>query len=153
MTLVGVIIVEGEHFRWAEVTLLLVVTAAIALIMSIQIGADARKYLYNLDTIKAWYPDDQAKFTRAWSERSTHFNTWKTRIRRAVVAFNTGTMLLILAVSSALLPRDNDAFVRWIAAGLALASAVVEAWWVRHLFHEAFDEAEEKPRSLDGGRN
>ena len=151
LSLVGVIVVEGKHFRWPEVTLLLVVTASISLIASIQIGADARTYLYNRETITAWYGTDQPERSRAWSEHSKHFNTWKVRIRRAVVAFNTGTMLLILAVSTALIPRDNHAVVRWIAVGLALASALVESWWIYRLFHKNFDEAKEKPKSLDGG--
>ncbi|MFI9174079.1 hypothetical protein [Streptomyces lincolnensis] len=151
LALLGVVIVEGEqHFRWPEVTLLIVVAASIALIASIQIGANARKYLYNRETIDAWY-GDLAKRSRAWSEHSEHFGKWKTHIRRAVIAFNAGTTLLILAVSTALLPRDNDAIVRWISVGLAVAGAIVESWWIFHLSRETFEAPVEKPKSLDGG--
>lgn len=150
LSLVGVIIVEGKHFRYADLTLLLVVAAAIALIASIQIGADARRYLYNEDTIKDWY-GDRAKDSQAWTERSDHFNTWASRTRAAVIAFNTGTMLLILAVTTSLIPRDNHAIARWVAVGLAFSGAIVELWWIHHLFTEKTTEEMEKTKSLDGG--
>ena len=152
LSLVGVIIVEGKHFRNADLTLLLVVAAAIALIASIQIGADARRYLYNEETIKDWY-GDRAKDSKAWTERVTHFGKWATRTRAAVIAFNTGTMLLILAVTTSLIPRDNHAVARWVAVGLALSGAVVELWWIRRLFKEETTEEMEKPTSPDGGTN
>jgi hypothetical protein len=146
LALVGVLIVEGkDHFRLPDVTLILVVTASISLIASIQLGANARKYLYNQETIEAWYGKD-AERSRPWSEQREHFNDWKARIRLAVIAFNAGTMLLILSVSSALLPRDNHAYVRWVSVGLSLAGALVESWWIYHLFRETFDEPEEKPK-------
>ncbi|OIJ64215.1 hypothetical protein [Streptomyces mangrovisoli] len=151
LTLVGVIIVDDTKFRVPELTLLLVVTSSIALIASIQIGADARKYLYNRETIAAWYTEDEAKRAGILVRRTKHFIEWRKRNRLAVVVFNAGTMLLILAVSTALFPRDNHAVVRWIASGLTLASALVEAWWLHHLFHERFDETPEKPKPLDGG--
>lgn len=155
LALLGVLIVEGEkHFRWPEVTLLLVVTASMALIATIQIGANARRFLYNEETIRAWY-GESAKATRDWEERSAHFGEWKIRVHRAVIAFNTGTMLLILAVTSALLPRDNGDFVRWISVGLALAGAVVEAWRIYRLSQETYEPPDPKstPKSLDGGTN
>ncbi|MFK4105977.1 hypothetical protein ACI2L1_39160 [Streptomyces sp. NPDC019531] len=154
LALVGVILVEGEeHFRWPDVTLLLVVGASIALITSIQIGADARKYLYNRETIEAWHgKDEDITLTRDWTEHTTHFNTWKERIYLAVIAFNLGTLLLVLALSAALLPQDNHAVLRWISAGLALAGALVEAWWIYHLFHKKPRKAEKKPASPGGGK-
>ncbi|MFF7978020.1 hypothetical protein ACFZDK_02670 [Streptomyces sp. NPDC007901] len=151
LSLVGVIIVDSTKFRWPEVTLLLVVASSISLIASIQIGADARKYLYNRATIQDWYTDEQAKRSAALAKHSEHFIQWRVRNRRAVVAFNAGTTLLILAVSSALFPRDNHAVVRWIASGMTLASALVEAWWIYRLFHQSSDETPDKPKSLDGG--
>ncbi|MFG1669725.1 hypothetical protein [Streptomyces sp. Y7] len=152
LTLLGVIVVDAGDFRWPGLTLLIVVTASIALIASMQIGADARQYLYNQETINAWYTDDQQRHSRALRRRTEHFIQWKVRNRRAVIVFNTGTMLLILAVSTALVPpHDDQAIWRWIAAGLALASAAVEAWWVYRLFHKTFEVSPEKPKSLDGG--
>jgi hypothetical protein len=154
LTLVGVIVVDGDDFRWPGLTLLLVVGAAIALIASIQVGADARKYLYNRQTVEAWYgKEDLQRNKKPLDRLSVHYVQWKVRNRRAVVVFNTGTMLLILAVSSALPPRGDDQAVwRWIAAGLALASTLVEAWWIYHLFHEDPEGTPEKPKTLDGGR-
>ncbi|GAA3869421.1 hypothetical protein [Streptomyces lannensis] len=153
LSLVGVIIVDGGDFRWPGVTLLLVVMSAIALIATMQIGADARKYLYNRQTIEAWYaPEDLKRSSELLERRSAHFIQWQVRNRRAVVTFNTGTMLLIFSVATALVPpHDEQAAWRWAAAGLALAGALVEAWWIRHLFHEDPGGPPEKPKSLNGG--
>ncbi|MFG2964188.1 hypothetical protein ACGFZS_13000 [Streptomyces sp. NPDC048288] len=147
------IIVEGKHFRYADLTLLLVVAAAVALIASIQIGADARRYLYNKATIEDWYGKDRVDGSKAAKSHAKHFIKWRSRIRKAVIAFNTGTMLLILAVTTSLIPRDNHAIARWGAVGLAFTGAAIELWWIRRLFHEEIDQAAEEPKSLDGGAN
>ncbi|MCX4698395.1 hypothetical protein OG252_20670 [Streptomyces sp. NBC_01352] len=153
LSLLGVVLVDGNDFRWPGATLLLVVTASISLIGSIQLGADARRFLYNRQTLEAWYtPEELDRGPLAQVEQEAHFIVWKVRNQRAVIAFNSGTMLLVFAVSSALIPSGDDHAVwHWIATGLALAAALVEAWWMFHL-HREFRQ-KNKPKSLDGGTN
>ncbi|WP_147304360.1 MULTISPECIES: hypothetical protein [unclassified Streptomyces] len=154
LTLLGVIVVDAGDFRWPGLTLLIVVSASMALIASMQIGADARQYLYNRDTINAWYTEDEQRRSAGLKQRRERdFHRWRRRNRRAAIAFNTGTLLLILAVSTALAPPGRDQAVwRWIAAGLALAGAFVEAWWVHRLFRRD-GPPRKKTKSLDGGKS
>ncbi|WP_158012919.1 hypothetical protein [Streptomyces sp. Root369] len=153
LTLLGVVVVDDSTFRWPGATLLLVVSASITLIASIQVGADARRFLYNRQTLEAWYTEDELKRgPRALAEREKHFIQWKVRNQRAVIAFNAGTMLLIFAITSVLVPSGGDQAVwRWIATGLALLGALGEAWWMYHLFFREFRKRPDKQKSLDGG--
>jgi hypothetical protein len=133
LSLIGVVCADAERIRLAGPTLLLLVAAVIALMLSIQLGYHARQWIYSYEEIQNWtgrhepHPADlelQRQDCRKGEEK----------LARAGIAYNTGTLLLACGVAAVLVPTGTGVLSvwRWLAVCLVSAAAVGEAVWTVH---------------------
>lgn len=139
LSLIGVVCADAEKIRLAGPTLLLLVAAVIALMLSIQLGYHARQWIYSYEELQNWtgrqkpHPADlelQKEDCRKGGEK----------LARAGIAYNTGTLLLACGVSAVLVPKGTGTLSewRWIATYLVAAAAVGEAVWTVHNHRDWF---------------
>lgn len=129
LSLIGVVCADADKFRWPGPTLLLLVLTVLSLITSIQLGYQARQYLYSYQDLKDWRAEDpEQKFVE---NQHTDYLTWLDKTFLASIVYNLGTVLLLLSVAAALTPEGTGplALWRWITAGLILAATGGEALW------------------------
>ncbi|WP_405821377.1 hypothetical protein OG241_35885 [Streptomyces sp. NBC_01390] len=132
----GVVAADHEQFRWAGVTLLLLTLAAIVLIASVQFGFRAGRFHFTEDELDRWVANtSEAEYfssapNRQWAIGQAR-NIWRIKVRPAVHAYNVGTVLLGLGLSTALLPTSSShqVPVRWAAFALSLVATMGEAVW------------------------
>ncbi|MFI6487477.1 hypothetical protein [Streptomyces sp. NPDC050564] len=136
VAITGVIVADEEKFRWPGAAVLCLMLAIVSLIASIQLGFRARRYHFTSDELGIWFADTRtAAYYRDDSNRDwaigTARNTWREKIQPAVHAYNLGTVLLGLGLSSALMPTSvsEQPNYRWAAAALALVATLVEVVW------------------------
>ncbi|MFF7885814.1 hypothetical protein ACFZDJ_49280 [Streptomyces sp. NPDC007896] len=129
LSLIGVVCADADKFRWPGPTLLLLVLTVLSLITSIQLGYQARQYLYSYQDLKDWRAEEpEPKFVE---NQHTDYLTWLDKTFLASIVYNLGTVLLLLSVAAALTPEGTGplALWRWITAGLILAATGGEALW------------------------
>jgi len=133
--MIGVVVADADKFRWPSVALLLLAGAGIALVASVQYGFHARALLYSPAELEEWWGRADFEKRKSWlrSRQKAHYGAWKTKIGRAVTAYNIGATLLGSAVAVCLAPaaavQSGGAVVRWVAAGLVAVAAAGELAW------------------------
>jgi hypothetical protein len=136
LSLAGVVGGADDEFRWPGPTLLLLVITAMTLIFSIQLGYNARRYLYTYQELKDRYEqrDGPGHNSDAYvRDRYTKAQSlWRERSKTAVLVYDIGTLLLGLGVAASLAPPDCGKQVvwRWSAAVIVFLGTVADGLWV-----------------------
>lgn len=135
LSLAGVVGGADDEFRWPGPTLILLVITAMTLIFSIQLGYNARIYLYTyreLEADLAQVGDGSFSDDRKHAMYAAAQQLWRKRNTKAVIVYNLGTLLLGLGVAASLAPPDCGRQIewRWAAAGIVLAGTIADAVWV-----------------------
>ncbi|WP_328749896.1 hypothetical protein OHT57_31150 [Streptomyces sp. NBC_00285] len=142
LSLAGVVGGADDEFQWPGPTLLLLVTAALALIASIQFAYHARLYLYSHGDLESWLGPAHVKAfasdLRVKQERDQE--VWSRYQLWAVHAFNSGTILLGIGIAAALVPPDCGRQIecRWAASIVVLTATLTDAVWVIYMHMSAF---------------
>ncbi|WP_432175797.1 hypothetical protein [Streptomyces sp. Tue6028] len=135
LSLIGVVSADAEKIRFAGPALLLLVTAVIALLLSIQLGYHARQWIYSYEDLKNWSAQGQPS-PEAVGNQATDYQKGKEKLAHAGMAYNAGTVFLAFGVAFVLVPRGhNDLAVwRWFATAFVSAFAVGEAAWILNTY-------------------
>ncbi|MCI3239578.1 hypothetical protein [Streptomyces spinosisporus] len=133
--MIGVVCADANEFKFAGPALLLLVSAVIALLLSIQLGYHARQWIYSYEEICNWTAR-KCPTNRSLETQSKDFRKGKEKLDRAGLAYNAGTVFLSFAVAAALIPdRPGDLTVwRWIAAAFVTAAAIGESIWAIKIY-------------------
>ncbi|WP_405931236.1 hypothetical protein [Streptomyces sp. NBC_00827] len=129
LSLIGVVCADAARFHWPGPALLLLVLTVLSLVSSIQLGYQARQYLYSYQDLKDWRGEaPEKKFVES---QHKDYVKWLDKTLYAGFAYNFGTVLLLLSVATVLIPKGTGplAVWRWIAAGLVLVAAMGEVIW------------------------
>ncbi|MEU6340467.1 hypothetical protein ABZ883_05880 [Streptomyces sp. NPDC046977] len=140
LSLIGVISTDKGQFGWPGTALILLVSATVLLIGSIQLAFNARKHFYTRQTLVDWYGDDQfaEMKDKLLQQLDWDIKRWRLKIAGAVRWFNAGTIALGLAVAATLVPSPTSpqAELRWAAAALTLAATAAECGYLLWLKRE-----------------
>ena len=132
LALIGVIMADRDKFRLPEAAVLVLTLAVIALVTSVQLGFQARRWLYSGADVAAWWgpqdlPEREAKLR---GDQQGDFARWQRRINHAVIAFNSGITLLAAGVALCLAPpvhaSTSGSVALWIASVLTGLAALAE---------------------------
>lgn len=155
LSLAGVVAGAGDDpFRWPGVTLLALVTSSLTLIASIQLNFHARQYFYSRQDIDDWYLPEYPANSDAYAQlcRWQHkdFRIWSRYNRWGAHCFNSGTLLLGLAVAMALIPPldGRQPGWRWSAAVLVLLCTLADGLWTWHLYRTVGQLDEKRGKRL-----
>ena len=135
VAMIGVVGADGDEFRWPGQALLALALATMALVACIQYGFHARALLYSVGDLEAWWGrHDLAEREESLRRRQQeHFDRWKSKINRAVAAYNIGVTLLALGVALCLAPPEpadtTQTVFRWLACAAVSAGALGEFLW------------------------
>jgi hypothetical protein len=137
ISLTVLVIDRADAFRWPDLTLLLLVSAAASLIGAIQSAYSARQYHALPEEIEAWHPGrlggsslDRELWEQVRKEQWGHAAMHARWTKRFRVAYHLGIILVLLALAALLVPPCDIAPLRWAAIGVALAAALGETIWV-----------------------
>lgn len=146
---------DKKVFYWPGVSLLMLVATSMALLASIQLHYYSRQFLYSRQDIHDWYdlddsPGHQAQVVELYGWQGDDYGKWERSNDWAVHCFNTGTVLLGLGVVTVLIPPDGgqQAFCRWLAAGLVLLCTVAEVAWTLAIYRKNTQLREERGAKL-----
>lgn len=113
---------------------------------AVQLGYNARQYLWSAAEVREWWPDmvdNSDRETILREEQALAFarwNIWTTWMR---ITYNLGILALLSGLALALPPqRDTDVQSgwRWAAVGLVFAGCAAEACWIFSGFWRRFWE-------------
>lgn len=135
LSLAGVVAGADDEFRWPGATLVLLVITAMVLVFSMQLSYRARIHLFSFEELRDHYEGlrpNGVDGDRLNSEYRAADRQWRTDQRRAVRAYNAGTMLLGLGVAASLAPPECGMQVpwRWTAAGIVLVGTAADTVWL-----------------------
>ncbi|HZM83406.1 MAG TPA: hypothetical protein VFC19_47430 [Candidatus Limnocylindrales bacterium] len=132
ITLIGVVVQQETALRHPGMTLLLLTAATALLIMAVQCGSWARRYVTSPAEIQQWWPEaNRARQEIIEREQRRHARRHRLWARRFTLTFNLGMVCLYLALAAAVMPRagSDEAGWRWAASGTAITAAVLEILW------------------------
>jgi MFS family permease len=140
--LVTLVIANEEAFRWPSLTLLLLVSATLALITTVQCAFRARQFAVTPSEIEEWWPlDDPATLELRRQYQRYHFWNYQTWAVAASRFYNGGLLCLLFALALMTVPQGDigDSLGRLAVTALAFLGALSEVVWivVRHLRKEA----------------
>jgi hypothetical protein len=123
-----------KSLRYPGLTLLIMMSALVALVVAVQCGFWARQYASTPQEIEQWWPDlpERLRIERAradqWQDRVNH-DLWAGRARWA---YGAGIVLLWLGVAAAVIPPSeaSQPMLRWMAAALGASAALAEIVWL-----------------------
>lgn len=127
---------DSANFRWPGATVFALAAAAVLLIGAVQLGYNARQYLWSAADVREWWPDmvdNSDRETILREEQALAFarwNIWTTWMR---ITYNVGILALLSGLALALPPRhdtDVQGSWRWAAVGLVFAGCAAEACWI-----------------------
>ena len=132
---------EREEVRWPDTALLLLVTATVLLLASVQCANSARRYAVGGPSeLEAWWPDlrtDPHRLEMVRREQWGHSELYLLWVRRFVRTLNVGILFVIAGLAVVLLPpcvvdgKPVDiATTRYVAVGIATAGVLLEALWI-----------------------
>lgn len=135
---VGILVTDGDKFRWPGPGVTLLTLSSILLIASIQLAFHGRQYLYSPAELSDWWDGELTPATEVLQEEQREdFSKWAKFARRAAVAYNSGIVLLGYGMVGLLAPpggvSPEHSVTRWIAVGFAVVGASWELGsMVRH---------------------
>lgn len=121
--------------RLPELTLLLLVLAALCLIAAVQAAVVARSWDVSPASYREWWPNefsaevDAAPSARVINSQRQAFekNLLWSKVTR--LAYNIGVIALLAGVTVALVPPTDISPARWLVIGVAGMGALAEATW------------------------
>ncbi|MGW2549807.1 hypothetical protein [Streptomyces sp. NPDC001635] len=135
LSLIGVVCADADEFRLAGPTLLLLVTAVISLLLSIQLGYQARQWIYSYEDLQNW-TGEQRPGPQFLERQRDDYKKGRKRLYWAGIAYNLGTVLLAFGVASVLAPGGSGGLAvwRWAATVLVMIAAVGEVIWTFSIY-------------------
>jgi hypothetical protein len=132
VTLAVFVIQSGHAFRWATASLLLFVSAALALIAALQFTFRARQFAVSPPELEAWWADAGSPARREMLRREQRYyrrqhGRWATRARRA---YSIGILSFLLGVPALLVPSGGIHPGRLAVISLALLGCAGEIAWI-----------------------
>jgi hypothetical protein len=126
VALVGVVAADADKFRVPSVALLVLTSAFITLVGSVQLGFHARALLYSAADIADWWGEydlsQPQREERLRKEQHNDLGRWRWKIYWAVTTYNLGVSFLAAGVALCLIPpvthTPSGVAIRWIAFGL-----------------------------------
>lgn len=134
---------KTDGLRWPGLAILALTMAAILLIGSIQFSFIARQYIWSPNDVKNWWPDmheGTPREIRLRDEQARSLVDWMRWSSRMRISYNSGIVLLLGGLGSALAP-DSDAaqpVFRWAATGFAFGACAGESWWIARTHSNKF---------------
>jgi hypothetical protein len=133
IALIGVIAQAPSSIRWPGASLLLLTIAAALLVACVQCGFWARTYLYSRAEIEEWRPQpwddwETQGLLREQKSDETLGSGWEDA---AEWTYHLGLVALAVGVGLTLAPPEaaQQGEVRWAAACVAFASALIQGGW------------------------
>jgi hypothetical protein len=120
--LIGIILTSDQSLRWPDLTLALLVVAALLLINTVQLGSIARRW--------SLPPAEWRELLDVMPEervRAMHNTAWDTLRRQPKwllltrLTYNTGVVVLLAAVAFSLVPSSTESLSAWRIAAIAIA--------------------------------
>ncbi|MET9892807.1 hypothetical protein ABZZ47_21850 [Streptomyces sp. NPDC006465] len=135
LSLIGVVCADANSFRFTGPALLLLVTAAISLLLSIQLGYHARQWIYSYDDLKNWTARRQPR-PEDLDTQASDYKKGRKKLEHAGMAYNAGTVFLAFGVAFILAPRGHNelAVWRWFATAIVSAFAIGETAWILNTY-------------------
>jgi hypothetical protein len=134
--LLGLVLTLGDSIRWANLALLLLVSASFAFVSAVQLTFWAKRFVVTPSEIEDWWPDHDEPERHSeleWEQRfhQRRFAVWANRSR---VAYNAGVLCLLASLPVMLVPKRvrlhqvND--LRLAAVCIALLAFSIETVWI-----------------------
>lgn len=133
VALIGIVIGYGPHTLAPGAALLLLSSAAVTLLSSVQLCFKARTYAVTPAEIDAWWPghDQSPRREQLLQEQAEHARRYDVWIRRFRWAYNAGILLLLAGVAVTLMPPPHHHVVeRWAAVAVLVVAFCAEVAWV-----------------------
>ena len=131
-TLIGIIVpTPFDHLRWPNLTLALLVGAAVTLIIAVQVGARARAYQTDPDTVGMWlYFFNLTDRVRQQQWHAARLRVWSAASR---VMFDLGILFLFASATLFLVPRGSltsASAARLAPSGIMAVGFGIECIWL-----------------------
>ncbi|WP_435225035.1 hypothetical protein [Streptomyces sp. Tue6028] len=135
LSLIGVVCADADKIRLAGPTLLLLVTAVILLLLSIQLGFHARQWIYSYEDLQNWTGLSEPRKDDLEIQRRECVSG-EEKLERAGMVYNAGTVLLAFGVAMVLVPRGTGdlAVWRWAATILVAVASIAQVIWTLRLY-------------------
>ncbi|GAA5027826.1 hypothetical protein GCM10023335_64970 [Streptomyces siamensis] len=126
---------DADKIRLAGPTLLLLVTAVILLLLSIQLGFHARQWIYSYEDLQNWTGLSEPRKDDLEIQRRECVSG-EEKLERAGMVYNAGTVLLAFGVAMVLVPRGTGdlAVWRWAATILVAVASIAQVIWTLRLY-------------------
>jgi hypothetical protein len=137
--------------RWGDLSLALLLAAAILLVMAVQCAMTARGYQVTPDELLIWWgrPDGPPSGAMLANQKvhATKNKHWASLTR---LTYNLGILLLLAALPITILPPGAISTGRWVVAAIAGAGFLVELIWacaplVKAAFQAVTSKSAESP--------
>ena len=133
-TMTSVLLTSSDHpCRWLNASLALFVAAGLVLIFAVQSAVWLQSYAAKPSDYMDWYPQDVAgnspnsTLVRMQIKDFNKAGTWAKATRRL---YNFGVLLLLAAVTTAVVPPGTISHERAVAIGIGAVGLLVELVWV-----------------------
>jgi hypothetical protein len=116
--------------RWPDLSLGLLLFAAILLIMAVQFAMHARSYQVTPDELMSWWgrPGGRPSKSMLWNQK-VHAGRNRFWARLTQWAYNIGILFLLAALPVTLLPPGHIQAGRWIVASITALGFIFEFVW------------------------
>lgn len=124
---------DQRFARWPDVSLMLLVVAALSMITSVQASVWSRRYETRPSELTEWFPaevdDGRPSSWLRLVQRDHHLlaTRWAGRAR---VIYNVGILALLAAVTVACVPPGAISASRWVLVWVAAAGVFGELGWL-----------------------
>jgi MFS family permease len=163
ITMMTFVVEHHDLVRWADIALLVLVSAAILLLISVQCAYSARRYAVIPSELVDWWPDihdDDDRLEMVREEQWGHAELYTLWVRRFTNTFNAGILLVLVGLMLVLLPPDrvmgkpaDISISRYFAVSVSAAGVVLELLWIIATWGVGGSmRAKRKPQEASGGR-
>lgn len=154
VALAALVIVNASDFHYTNLTLLLLLSATLALISTVQFGFRAKQFETTPSAIEEWWPDhaDDERLRQLRAEQRYHsrmYSLWANRARRA---YNVGIACSLLGTAALLVPVggfENATDGRLAVIAVPLLGFVGEIAWTVYTQIEVSREIPDWPKVDD----
>lgn len=129
---IGLVVQAEDSLRLPDLVLLLEAIALVFLIVSVECSYWARRFSVTPSEISDWWPDQehparQAMLRREQFSHQAGFKLWG---RRAALAYNLGTLFLLLGIAVAMIPKATMTFTRLSAFIIVMLGFAYQSLWI-----------------------
>jgi hypothetical protein len=135
-TLAALVLSSPSRFRWPDITLLLLMSAGVALITAVQAAAWARRWDVSPSELLAWWPEfdalPESQRETIYREQQEHAQRHARWARATQVAYDSGILLLLAGVTLLVMPITawHLLSVRTFAVIIGVSAFLSEVVWV-----------------------